>query len=202
MYRYSFRNARPAVRARPGPIRPPAAPSTPAGPFRSDPRAAGFRGRRGECEVLGGLLDGVRAGRSAVLVLRGEAGVGKTALLDHAVASAADLRVMRAAGGEPEMGLAVAGLHQLCGPVLDRLARLHGPQRAALETAFGLQAGPAPDRFLVGLAVLSLLSEGAGEQPLLCVMGDAQWLDQAWAQALAFAARRLATESVLVLFAA
>ena len=160
-----------------------------------------FRGRRGECEVLGGLLDGVRGGRSAVLVLRGEAGVGKTALLDHAVASAADLRVMRAAGVEPEMGLAFAGLHQLCGPVLGRLARLHGPQRAALETAFGLQAGPAPDRFLVGLAVLSLLSEVAGERPLLCVVDDAQWLDQASAQALAFAARRLATESVLLLFA-
>jgi DNA-binding CsgD family transcriptional regulator len=151
--------------------------------------------------VLGGLLDGVRGGRSAALVLRGEAGVGKTALLDHAVASAADLRVMRAAGVAPEMALAFAGLHQLCGPVLDRLARLHGPQRAALETAFGLQAGPAPDRFLVGLAVLSLLSEVAGERPLLCVVDDAQWLDQASAQALAFAARRLATESVLVLFA-
>jgi DNA-binding CsgD family transcriptional regulator len=152
--------------------------------------------------VLGGLLDGVRGGRSAVLVLRGEAGVGKSALLDYAVASAADLRVVRGAGVEPEMGLAFAGLHQLCGPALDRLARLPGPQRAALETAFGLQAGPAPDRFLVGLAVLSLLSQAAGEQPLVCVVDDAQWLDQASAQVLAFAARRLATESVLVLFAA
>src|SRR5580693_591132 len=160
-----------------------------------------LRGRRAECGVLGGLLDGVRGGRSAALVLRGEAGMGKTALLDHAVASAPDLRVLRAAGVEPEKELAFAGLHQLCGPVLDRLARLHGPQRAALETAFGLEAGPAPDRFLVGLAVLSLLSEVAGEQPLLCVVDDAQWLDQASAQALGFAARRLATESVLVLFA-
>ena len=161
-----------------------------------------LRGRRRECAVLGGLFDGVRGGLSAVLILRGEAGVGKTALLDHAVAAAADLRVVRAAGVEQEMGLAFAGLHQLCGPVLDRLARLPGPQRAALETAFGLEAGPAPDRFLVGLAVLSLLSEVAGEQPLVCVVDDAQWLDQASAQALAFAARRLATESVLVLFAA
>jgi DNA-binding CsgD family transcriptional regulator len=161
-----------------------------------------LRGRRSECEVLDGLLDGVRGGRSAVLVLRGEAGAGKTALLDHAVASAADLRVVRAAGVEPEMGLAFAGLHQLCGPVLDRRARLHSPQRAALETAFGLEAGPAPDRFLVGLAVLSLLSEVAGERPLVCVVDDAQWLDQASAQALAFAARRLAAGSVLVLFAA
>jgi DNA-binding CsgD family transcriptional regulator len=161
-----------------------------------------LRGRRSECTALGGLLDGVRGGRSAVLVLRGGAGVGKSALLDYAVASAADLRVVRAAGVEPEMGLAFAGLHQLCGPVLDRLGRLPGPQRAALETAFGLQAGPAPDRFLVGLAVLSLLSEAAGERPLVCVVDDAQWLDQASAQVLAFAARRLATESVLVLFAA
>ncbi len=161
-----------------------------------------LRGRRNECAVLGGLLDGVRGGRSAVLVLRGEAGVGKTALLDYAVASAADLRVMRAAGVESEMGLAFAGLHQLCGPVLDRLGRLPGPQRAALGTAFGLEAGPAPDRFLVGLAVLSLLAEVAGERPLVCVVDDAQWLDQASAQVLAFAARRLLTESVLLLFAA
>ncbi len=161
-----------------------------------------LRGRRSECEVLGGLLDGVRGGRSAVLVLRGEAGVGKTALLDYAVTSAADLRVVRAAGVESEMELAFAGLHQLCGPMLDRLGRLPGPQRAALGTAFGLEAGPAPDRFLVGLAVLSLLSEVAGERPLVCVVDDAQWLDQASAQVLAFAARRLLTESVLVLFAA
>ena len=156
-----------------------------------------LHGRRSECEVLGGLLEGVRGGRSAVLVLRGEAGVGKTALLDYVVASAADLRVVRAAGVESEMELAFAGLHQLCGPMLDRLGRLPGPQREALRTAFGLEAGPAPDRFLVGLAVLSLLSEVAGERPLVCVIDDAQWLDQASAQVLAFAARRLRTESVL-----
>jgi DNA-binding CsgD family transcriptional regulator len=161
-----------------------------------------LRGRRSECAVLGGLLDGVRGGRGAVLVLRGEAGVGKTALLDYAVASAADLRVVRAAAVASEMELAFAGLHQLSGPVLDRLGRLPGPRRVALETAFGLEAGPAPDRFLVGLAVLSLLSKVAGERPLVCVVDDAQWLDRASAQALAFAARRLRTESVLVLFAA
>jgi hypothetical protein len=152
--------------------------------------------------VLDGLLEGVRGGRGAVLVVRGEAGVGKTALLDYAVESAPDLRSVRAAGVEPEMGLAFAGLHQLCGPVLDRLGRLPGPQRDALAIAFGLEAGPAPDRFLVGLAVLSLLSEVAAHQPLVCVVDDVQWLDRASVQVLAFAARRLLAEAVLVLFAA
>ena len=137
-----------------------------------------------------------------MLVLRGEAGVGKTALLDYAVASAEGLRVVRAVGLESEMELAFAGLHQLCGPVLDWLPRLPAPQRAALGTAFGLATGPEPDRFLVGLAVLSLLSEVAREMPLVCVVDDAQWLDRASAQALAFAARRLLAESVLALFAA
>jgi DNA-binding CsgD family transcriptional regulator len=159
-------------------------------------------GRRGECGVLDGLLEQVRDGRSAVLVVWGDAGVGKTALLDYAVQEAADLRVARAAGVESEMELAFAALHQLCGPMLDRLDRLPGPQRAALGTAFGLEAGPPPDRFLVGLAVLSLLSEAAAERPLACVVDDAQWLDRASAQALAFAARRLHAESVLMLFAA
>jgi DNA-binding CsgD family transcriptional regulator/tetratricopeptide (TPR) repeat protein len=159
-------------------------------------------GRRGEREVLGGLLEQVRDGRSAVLVVRGEAGAGKTALLDYAVQEAADLRVARAVGVESEMELAFAALHQLCGPLLDRLDRLPGPQRTALSTAFGLEAGPPPDRFLVGLAVLSLLSEVAAERPLMCVVDDAQWLDRASAQALAFAARRLHAESVLMVFAA
>jgi hypothetical protein len=159
-------------------------------------------GRQVECGVLAGLLNQVRDGRSAVLVVRGEAGAGKTALLDYAVQEAADLRVARAVGVESEMELAFAALHQLCGPMLDRLDRLPGPQRAALGTAFGLEAGPPPDRFLVGLAVLSLLSEVAAERPLMCVVDDAQWLDRASAQALAFAARRLHAESVLVLFAA
>jgi len=161
-----------------------------------------LRGRRAECGALDELLDGVRDGRSAVLVVRGEAGVGKTALLDYAVAAAPDLRCARAAGVESEMELAFAGLHQLCGPMLDRLGRLPGPQRDALRIAFGLETGPAPDRFLVGLAVLSLLSEMAGDRPLVCVVDDVQWLDRASVQVLAFAARRLLAEAVLVIFAA
>ena len=161
-----------------------------------------LRGRRAECGLLDGLLEGVRGGRSAVLVVRGEAGVGKTALLDYAVGSAPDLRSVRAAGVESEMELAFAGLHQLCGPMLDGLGRLPGPQRDALRIAFGLEAGPAPDRFLVGLAVLSLLSEVAGHRPLVCVVDDVQWLDRASVQVLAFAARRLPAEAVLMIFAA
>ncbi len=172
------------------------------GSERPASRPRGLFGRRDECEVLDGLLKQVRDGRSAVLVVRGEAGVGKTALLDYAVQQAADLRVARAVGVESEMELAFAALHQLCGPMLDRLDRLPGPQRGALGTAFGLEAGPPPDRFLVGLAVLSLLSEVAAERPLVCVVDDAQWLDRASAQALAFAARRLHAESVLMVFAA
>src|ERR1700733_13347232 len=165
-------------------------------------RPAMLRGRRAECGVLGGLLEGGRRGRSAVLVVRGEAGGGKTALLDYAGESAPDLRFARAAGGESEMELAFAGLHQLCGSMLDRLGRLPGPQRDALGIAFGLEAGPAPDRFVVGLAVLSLLSEVAADRPLVCVVDDVQWLDRASVQVLAFAARRLLAEAVLVIFAA
>jgi DNA-binding CsgD family transcriptional regulator len=161
-----------------------------------------LRGRRAECGVLDELLEGVRDGRSAVLVVRGEPGVGKSALLDYAVASAPELRCARAAGVESEMELAFAGLHQLCGPMLDRLGRLPGPQRDALRIAFGLESGPAPDRFLVGLAVLSLLSEAAGDRPLVCVVDDVQWLDRASVQVLAFAARRLLAEAVLVIFGA
>jgi DNA-binding CsgD family transcriptional regulator len=161
-----------------------------------------LRGRRAECGVLDGLLEGVRGGHSAVLVVRGEAGVGKTALLDYAVQSAPDLWSVRAVGVESEMELAFAGLHQLCGPMLDRLGRLPGPQRDALRIAFALEAGPAPDRFLVGLAVLRLLSEVAGERPLMCVVDDVQWLDRASVQVLAFAARRLLAEAVLLIFAA
>jgi DNA-binding CsgD family transcriptional regulator len=161
-----------------------------------------LRGRRVECGVLDGLLEEVRGGRSAVLVVRGEAGVGKTALLDYAVESAPDLSFARAAGVESEMELAFAGLHQLCGPMLDRLGHLPGPQRDALRIAFALEAGPAPDRFLVGLAVLSLLSEVAGDRPLVCVVDDVQWLDRVSVQVLAFAARRLLAEAVLVIFAA
>src|ERR1700756_2191808 len=151
----------------------------------------GLSGRRAECAELDGLLDGARERRSGVLVVRGEAGVGKTALLEYAVASAPDLRVMRAVGVESEMELAFAALHQLCAPLLDRLDRLPAPHRGALGGAFGLRAGDAPDRFLVGLAVLSLLADVAEEQPLVCVVDDAQWLDRASAQALVFVARGL-----------
>jgi DNA-binding CsgD family transcriptional regulator len=147
------------------------------------------------------LLDDVRAGRSGALVIRGEPGVGKTALLQFALESGSDLRVARAVGVESEMELAYAALHQLCAPMLDRLEGLPAPQRDALRTVFGLTAGGAPDRFLVGLAALGLLSEVAEEQPLLCVVDDAQWLDRASAQALAFVARRLLAESVGLVFA-
>src|SRR5690242_2018814 len=157
--------------------------------------------RLAERAVLAGLLDGARAGQSGVLVLRGEPGVGKTALLDNTVGSAASMRVARVAGVESEMELAFAALQQLCAPMLDGLERLPGPQRDALGVAFGLRAGTVPDRFLVGLAALSLLSEVAEQQPLLCVIDDAQWLDRASAQALAFVARRLLAEPVALVFA-
>jgi len=140
--------------------------------------------------ALSQLLDAARAGRSGVLVLRGEPGVGKTALLDWVIESAAGLRVVRVAGVESEMELAFAALQQVCAPMLDQLAGLPGPQRAALGVAFGLETGAAPDRFLVGLAALSLLSAVAEQQPLLCVIDDAHWLDRASAQALAFGAVR------------
>jgi DNA-binding CsgD family transcriptional regulator len=154
-----------------------------------------------ERAALSELLDAARAGRSGVLVMRGEPGVGKTALLESAVESAAGLRVARVAGVESEMELAFAALQQLCAPMLGQLAGLPDPQRAALGVAFGLETGAAPDRFLVGLAVLGLLSEVAERQPLLCVIDDAQWLDRASAQALAFVARRLLAEPVALVFA-
>ncbi|HEY4427589.1 MAG TPA: AAA family ATPase [Solirubrobacteraceae bacterium] len=162
--------------------------------------AAVLHGRRTEREVLDRLLGAVRDGRSGVLVICGEPGVGKTALLEAAIGSASGFRVARAVGVESEMELAFAALQQLCAPLLDRLGRLPVPQREALGVAFGLGAGDAPHRFLVGLATLSLLSEAAQEQPLLCVVDDAQWLDRASAQALAFVARRLVAESVALIF--
>ena len=161
-----------------------------------------LKGRRDECGVLDRLIDAVRGGESRTLVVRGEPGVGKTALLDHLVEHAADCRVVRAAGVQSEMELAFAGLHQLLAPMLDRLERIPEPQRDALRTAFGVSPGPAPDRFFVGLAVLSLLSEVAEERPLICVVDDEQWLDRASAQVLAFVARRLGAESVGLVFAA
>jgi DNA-binding CsgD family transcriptional regulator/tetratricopeptide (TPR) repeat protein len=166
------------------------------------PETLALRGRRDECARVEGLLEGARGGRSGVLVIGGEAGVGKTALLEFATQSALGLTIVRVAGVESEMELAFAGLHQFCAPMLDRLERLPKPQRDALETTFGLGQGGAPDRFIVGLAVLSLLSEVAVERPVLCVVDDAQWLDQASAQAFAFVARRLLAEPVVMLFAA
>jgi predicted ATPase len=160
-----------------------------------------LRGRRDERVALDELLAAARGGRSETLLLRGEAGIGKTVLLEYAVGAANDFRVLRVAGVESEMELAFAALHQFCAPLYDWLHRLPGPQREALTTTFGLSAGTAPDRFFIGLAALSLLSEAAERQPLLCVIDDAQWLDGASAQALAFVARRLLAESVVMLFA-
>jgi DNA-binding CsgD family transcriptional regulator len=157
--------------------------------------------RLSERAALSQLLDAARAGRSGVFVMRGEPGVGKSALLEYAIESAAGLRVARVAGVESEMELAFAALQQLCAPMLDKLEGLPDPQRDALAVAFGLNIGAAPDRFLVGLAALSLLSEVAEQQPLLCVIDDAQWLDRASAQALAFVARRLLAEPVALVFA-
>ena len=159
-------------------------------------------GRRRECDVLDRLLDAVRGGEGRTLVVRGQPGVGKTALLDYLGERAAGCRIAHAAGVESEMELVYAGLHQLLTPMLDRLERLPAPQANALRTAFGLRPGSAPDRFLVGLAALSLLAEVAEEHPLVCLVDDAQWLDQASAQMFGFVARRLAAESVGLVFAA
>jgi DNA-binding CsgD family transcriptional regulator/tetratricopeptide (TPR) repeat protein len=158
--------------------------------------AEGLHDRRSEREALGRLLEAVRGGQSRVLVVCGEPGVGKTALVEFAIGSASGFRVARAVGVESEMELAFAALQQLCAPMLDHLDRLPAPQQEALGVAFGLRAGNAPDRFLLGLAVLSLLAEAAEERPLLCVVDDAQWLDRVSAQALVFVARRLLAESV------
>jgi DNA-binding CsgD family transcriptional regulator len=152
--------------------------------------------------VLNGVVAAAKAGRSRVLVLRGEAGIGKTALLDFLVDRAAGCRVVRAAGVESERELAFAGLHQLAAPFLDRLTALPLPQQEALGTAFGLRPGPPPDRFLVGLAVLTLLVEVAGDRPLVCAVDDAQWLDRASATTLEFVARRLADQPVALALAA
>ena len=178
---------------------------SPSGPWGTIVRSAidsetQLRGRRAECERLDQLLSGARAGTSGALVVRGEAGVGKTALLDYLVAHATGCRVARASGVESEMELAYAGLHQLCAPFLDRIERLPAPQGDALGTAFGLRTGAPPDRFLVGLAVLTLLSDVAEAQPLVCQVDDGQWLDRASAQVLGFVARRLAAESVVIIF--
>ena len=159
-------------------------------------------GRVHACAVLDELVDDIRRGESRSLVVRGEAGIGKTALLEYLIGSAPDLTVARAVGVQSDMELAFASLHQLCAPLLDRLELLPAPQRDALRIVFGLTEGPAPNRFLVGLAVLSLVSEAAEERPLLCVVDDAQWLDQTSALTLAFVARRLLAEPVGLVFAA
>ncbi|HEV3294657.1 MAG TPA: ATP-binding protein, partial [Streptosporangiaceae bacterium] len=166
--------------------------------------ATALKGRLSERRALDRLVEAVRGGESRSLVVHGDPGVGKTVLLDYLAgqAAGAGCRVARAVGVQWEMELAFAGLHQLCGPMLGRAGRLPVPQQNALRTAFGIAAGPPPDRFLVGLAVLSLLSEVAGERPLICLIDDEQWLDQASAQALGFTARRLGADPVGLVFAA
>jgi DNA-binding CsgD family transcriptional regulator len=168
----------------------------------SGDRAPGLTDRRSERAALDRFVGGVRAGEGRALVVRGEPGVGKSVLLEYLAGRASGCQVARAAGVQSEMELAYAGLHQLCAPILDHAGPLPVPQRDALRIALGQAAGPPPDRFLVGLAVLGLLSETAGERPLICVVDDVQWLDQASAQALGFAARRLAADPVGVVFGA
>ena len=167
-------------------------------------RAAGLTGRRRECDTLDRLIAAVRTSESRSLVVRGDPGVGKTALLEYLAGQAADAgcTVARVVGVQSEMELAFAGLHQLCGPMLRHAESLPVPQRDALRTAFAISAGPPPDRFLLGLAVLSLLSDVAGKRPLICLVDDEQWLDRASAGALGFAARRLGSHPVGLVFAA
>jgi DNA-binding CsgD family transcriptional regulator len=159
-------------------------------------------GRRRECDQLELLLDEVRGGASRALVLRGEPGAGKTALLDHASSAAAGFRTLRAAGVEPEAELAYAGLQQLCAPLLEHTGRLPAPQRTAVEVAFGLAAGDPPDALLIGLGLLGLLGEAARERPLLVLVDDLQWFDPMSQVIVLFAARRLGRESVALILAA
>src|SRR3954447_23360184 len=157
-------------------------------------------GRESELKRLEGLLAKARDG-SAALLVHGEAGIGKSALLEHLIASASEFQVVRAVGVEGEVDLPYAGLHQLCRSMLDAISVLPDPQRDALRVAFWLSPGEAPDRCIVGLAALGLMSEVAEKTPLLCVVDDAQWLDAATTQALAFVARRLGADSVGLVFA-
>src|SRR5262245_4451025 len=159
-------------------------------------------GRSAECEVLDGLLDRARAGASQAAVIRGEAGIGKSALLKHLDRRLDGWHVARVVGVESEMELAYAALHVLCAPMLDHLEQLPTPQRDALATVFGLSAGSAPDRFLVGLATLTLFAEVAESRPLICVVDDAQWLDASSAQILGFVGARLAAERIVLVAAA
>ena len=160
-----------------------------------------LHGRRTECTALDTCVAVARAGDSQTMVLRGEAGIGKTALLDHVAGGSTDCWVLRAVGIESEMELPFAAVHQLVQPLLEGLERLPPPQRGALETAFGLTSGEPPDRFFVGLALLSLLSAQAEGRPVVCLVDDAQWLDRSSAQVLAFVARRLHAESVAIVVA-
>jgi DNA-binding CsgD family transcriptional regulator len=162
---------------------------------------AGLSGRGAECTKLEQLVDQARGGESQVLVVRGEAGIGKTALLDHLAASTPDFELIRTAGVESDMELAYAGLQQLCAPLMDRMAALPEPQRDALNIAFGRSTGPTPDRFLVGLAVLGLFSVVAESRPVCCLVDDAQWLDRVSAQTLGFVARRLPAEPIMLVCA-
>jgi predicted ATPase len=159
-----------------------------------------MRGRQRELKRLLRLFHEALSGRGGALVLRGEAGIGKTALVAHALRDAHGIQTLLTAGAEFEMELPFAALHQLCAPVLDRTAALPPPQRAALDAAFGVRDDGPPDRLFVGLAVLGLLSECGQRQPVICVSDDAQWLDDASAHALAFAARRIASEHVAIHF--
>src|SRR6476469_10709840 len=161
-----------------------------------------LRGRASECLALQSLISTARSGSCQVLVLRGEAGVGKTALLEHVSELASGFRVVQVAGVESDMELAFAGLQQLCAPLMNHLDELPELQREAMNVAFGRGVGATPDRFLVGLAVLSLMAAAANDQPLLCVIDDAHWLDEASVQTLAFVARRLLAEPVAMVFAA
>ena len=174
-------------------------------PMRDQPgggRAPSLQGRGSECALLDGFAAAIKRGESRSLVLRGEAGMGKTALLGHLAASASDMTLLRSAGVESEMELAFATVHQLCVPLLGKLEKLPAPQSQALQIAFGERDGAPPDQFLVGLAVLGLFSELAEERPLLCVVDDAQWVDRASALTLAFVARRLQAEPIGIVFAA
>jgi DNA-binding CsgD family transcriptional regulator len=159
-------------------------------------------GRDAERSQIAALLDDARSGRSGVLVIRGEAGVGKSALLEHTGLRASGMKVLTGCGIESEAQLPYAGLHQILRPVLDRLERLAAPQRRALRAALGLEDGVGDEWFLVSLAVLSLLSDAAEDRPLLCLVDDAHWLDDASAESLVFAARRLQEEGVAMVFAA
>ena len=168
----------------------------------SQGRGPSLRGRDREIAMLRGLLAAAQSGSSQVLVLRGEAGVGKTALLRQAADIGDGFGRIQVTGVESDMELAYAGLQQLCAPLMDHLDELPTPQREALDVAFGRGLGATPDRFLVGLAVLSLLAAATADRPLLCLVDDAQWLDQVSLQTLAFVARRLLAEPVVLLFAA